>query len=144
MTSKKDQQQYWVRREPYRFIPSKEFAEAFQSFHVGRKLAQELGAPFDKSKSHPAALTTNKYGVSKKEFFKACMDREWLLMKRNSFVYIFKLFQVCFCYMLYTVKFSWTHCQCQHIIRKTRGAYFISQEDIIPKPYGNGKDSNDL
>lgn len=100
MTSKKDQQQYWVRRnEPYRFIPSKEFAEAYQSFHVGRKVAQELSVPYDKSKNHPAALTTEKYGVSKKEFFKACMSRELLLMKRNSFVYIFKLVQVCpYCY----------------------------------------------
>lgn len=96
MTSKKDQQQYWVRsNEPYHFIPSKAFAEAFKSFHVGRKIAQELGIPFDKTKNHPAALTTNKYGVGAKEFFKACMSREYLLMKRNSFVYIFKLFQVC-------------------------------------------------
>lgn len=95
VTSKKDQQQYWVRRnEPYRFIPSKEFAEAYQSFHVGRKVAQELSVPYDKSKNHPAALTTEKYGVSKKEFFKACMSRELLLMKRNSFVYIFKLVQL--------------------------------------------------
>lgn len=95
VTSKKDQQQYWVRMdEPYRFIPSKEFAEAFQSFHVGRKIFQELGIPFDKSKNHPAALTTEKYGVGPKEFFKACISREFLLMKRNSFVYIFKLFQL--------------------------------------------------
>ncbi|KNA08458.1 hypothetical protein SOVF_162410 isoform A [Spinacia oleracea] len=95
VTSKKDQQQYWVRsNEPYHFIPSKAFAEAFKSFHVGRKIAQELGIPFDKTKNHPAALTTNKYGVGAKEFFKACMSREYLLMKRNSFVYIFKLFQL--------------------------------------------------
>lgn len=95
VTSKKDQQQYWVRRdEPYRFVTSKEFAEAFQSFHVGRKLASELATPFDRSKNHPAALTTGKYGVGPKEFLKACLSREYLLMKRNSFVYIFKLFQL--------------------------------------------------
>jgi len=95
VTSKKDQQQYWVRHdEPYRFVTSKEFAEAFQSFHVGRKLASELATPFDRSQNHPAALTTEKYGVGPKEFLKACFSREYLLMKRNSFVYIFKLFQV--------------------------------------------------
>ncbi|GMH17672.1 hypothetical protein Nepgr_019513 [Nepenthes gracilis] len=95
VTSKKDQQQYWVRRDvPYRFIPAKEFAEAFQSFHVGRKLADELVPPFDRSKNHPAALTTKKYGVGKKEIFKASFSREWLLMKRNSFVYLFKLIQL--------------------------------------------------
>ncbi|KAI3766690.1 hypothetical protein L2E82_16759 [Cichorium intybus] len=97
VTSKKDQQQYWMRRdEPYRFVTSKEFAEAFQSFHVGRKLGDDLATPYDKSKSHPAALTNEKYGLNRKELLKACTDREILLMKRNSFVYFFKLFQLTF------------------------------------------------
>lgn len=72
----------------------KEFAEAFQSFHVGRKLGDELATPFEKSKAHPAALTTKKYGISKKELLKACVSREFLLMKRNSFAYIFGMIQV--------------------------------------------------
>ena len=95
VTSRKDQQQYWSRQdEPYRYVPVREFAEAFQQFHIGRALAEELSVPFDKSKSHPAALTTTRYGVSKKEVLKANMARELLLMKRNSFVYIFKAVQV--------------------------------------------------
>ncbi|KAI3759658.1 hypothetical protein L6452_07637 [Arctium lappa] len=95
VTSKKDQQQYWMRRDdPYRFVTAKEFAEAYQSFHVGRKLGDKLATPYDKTKSHPAALTHEKYGLNKKELLKACTDREILLMKRNSFVYIFKLFQL--------------------------------------------------
>lgn len=95
MTSKKDQRQYWNKsNEPYRFITVKEFANAFHSFHVGRRLEYELSVPFDKSKNHPAALTKSRYGISKKELLKACFEREFLLMKRNSFVYIFKLFQV--------------------------------------------------
>lgn len=83
-----------IRDEPYRFVTATEFAKAYKSFHVGKGVANELSIPYDKSKSHPAALTTSKYGLSKKELLKACMDREILLMKRNSFVYIFKLFQV--------------------------------------------------
>lgn len=71
-----------------------EFSEAFQAFHVGRDLREELAVPFDKEKSHPAALTRSRYGVSKKELLKACIDRELLLMKRNSFVYIFRTCQV--------------------------------------------------
>ncbi|CAL9134814.1 unnamed protein product [Musa textilis] len=95
VTSRKDQQQYWSREdEPYRYVPVREFAEAFQQFHIGRALAEELSVPYDKSKSHPAALTTTRYGVSKKEVLKANMDRELLLMKRNSFVYIFKAVQL--------------------------------------------------
>ncbi|KAG4384921.1 hypothetical protein AAZX31_13G342300 [Glycine max] len=95
VTSKKDQAQYWARRDqPYRFVKVTQFAEAFQSFHIGRKLGEELVVPFDKTKSHPAALTTKKYGINKKELLKANLSREYLLMKRNSFVYIFKLCQL--------------------------------------------------
>ncbi|KAM3199499.1 hypothetical protein P3L10_031859 [Capsicum annuum] len=95
VTSKKDQQQYWMRRdEPYGFITSIEFAEAYQAFHVGRKLWDEVAASYDKSKSHPAALATQKYGIGKKQLLKACIEREFLLMKRNSFVYIFKFTQL--------------------------------------------------
>ncbi|KAI3716294.1 hypothetical protein L6452_23531 [Arctium lappa] len=95
VTSKKDQRQYWMRRdEHYRFVKAKEFAEAFQSFHVGKRLGDDLATPYDKSRSHPAALTSEKYGLNKKELLKACTDREILLMRRNSFVYIFKLSQL--------------------------------------------------
>jgi hypothetical protein len=39
-------------------------------------------------------LTTRKYGLSIKESLKAVMSREVLLMKRNSFIYIFKVTQL--------------------------------------------------
>nr|KYP53996.1 Pleiotropic drug resistance protein 1 [Cajanus cajan] len=95
VTSRKDQEQYWMHKdEPYRFVTVTQFAEAFQSFHVGRRIGEEFSTPFDKSKNHPAALTTKKYGVDKKELLKANISREYLLMKRNSFVYIFKLSQL--------------------------------------------------
>ncbi|XP_074586920.1 ABC transporter G family member 36-like [Curcuma longa] len=95
VTSRKDQQQYWARHEdPYRYVPVREFAESFQSFHVGQAMTNELSIPFDKTKSHPAALTTTKYGVSNKELLKANIDRELLLMKRNSFFYVFKASQL--------------------------------------------------
>ncbi|AES81579.2 drug resistance transporter-like ABC domain protein [Medicago truncatula] len=95
VTSVKDQEQFWEHKDqPYKFVTAEEFSEAFQTFHVGRRLGDELGTEFDKSKSHPAALTTKKYGVGKIELLKACSSREYLLMKRNSFVYIFKLCQL--------------------------------------------------
>lgn len=95
MTSRKDQEQYWENKDiPYSFVSTKEFAEAFQSFHIGQTLGDQLATSFDKSKGHPAALTTKEFGVSKKELLKACIARELLLMKRNSFVYIFKMTQV--------------------------------------------------
>lgn len=95
MTSRKDQWQYWANKDvPYSFVTVKDFAEAFQIFHIGQKLGDELANPFDKSKCHANILTKKKYGVNMKELLKACASREFLLMKRNSFVYIFKITQV--------------------------------------------------
>ncbi|XP_027085587.2 pleiotropic drug resistance protein 1 [Coffea arabica] len=95
VTSNKDQEQYWFRRdEPFHFISAREFSEAFQSFHVGLKLYDEISVPFDKSKGHPAALTSKQYGVGTMELLKACASREYLLMKRNAFVHIFKMAQL--------------------------------------------------
>ncbi|VFQ92299.1 unnamed protein product [Cuscuta campestris] len=95
VTSKKDQQQYWIHRDkPYRYIKAKEFAESYQSYHVGRKMTHELSEPFDKTKSHPAALSNDKYGIGKKQLLKVCTNREYLLMHRNSFAYVFKFFQL--------------------------------------------------
>ncbi|EXC25843.1 Pleiotropic drug resistance protein 1 [Morus notabilis] len=92
VTSRKDQEQYWAQKDdPYSFVTAKEFADAFRSFHVGARLRDELAIPFDKSKNHRAALTTKIYGANKKDILNACFSREFLLMKRNSFVYIFKL-----------------------------------------------------
>ncbi|XP_065865883.1 pleiotropic drug resistance protein 2-like isoform X2 [Euphorbia lathyris] len=97
VTSKKDQEQYWfTKNQQYRYISVSEFSKAFNSFHIGDLISQELSIPFDKSRTHPAALVKEKFGISKWELFKACYSREWLLMKRNSFIYIFKTFQITF------------------------------------------------
>ncbi|XP_061340261.1 pleiotropic drug resistance protein 2-like isoform X2 [Gastrolobium bilobum] len=94
VTSKKDQQQYWFKNEPYRYVSVPDFVQAFSSFNIGEKLANEIGVPYDKSRTHPTALVKDKYGISNWELFKACFSREWLLMKRSSFVYIFKTTQI--------------------------------------------------
>ncbi|KAJ0683765.1 putative ABC-type sulfate transporter [Helianthus annuus] len=95
VTSKKDQEQYWFNKSiAYRYVSVDDFVHRFQNYHTGRKIAGILHVPYDKSKAHPAALVTNKYGISNKELFKACLSREWLLMKRNAFVYIFKTTQI--------------------------------------------------
>ncbi|XP_065867144.1 pleiotropic drug resistance protein 2-like isoform X1 [Euphorbia lathyris] len=97
VTSKKDQEQYWFRKnQPYRYVSVSEFSQAFDSFHIGEQISEELRVPFDKSRTHPAALVKKKYGIPNWELLKACFSREWLLMKRNSFLYIFKTFQITF------------------------------------------------
>lgn len=95
VTSKKDQEQYWCRKnQPYRYVSVPEFAQAFNSYNIGQQLMVELGVPYDKSRTHPAALVKEKYGISNRELFRACFSREWLLMKRSAFVYIFKTTQI--------------------------------------------------
>uniref|UniRef100_A0A1D1XCF5 Pleiotropic drug resistance protein 2 n=2 Tax=Anthurium amnicola TaxID=1678845 RepID=A0A1D1XCF5_9ARAE len=95
VTSRKDQEQYWFdKNRPYQYISVSEFVEGFNSFHIGQQLKEALSIPYDKSKVHPAALANKKYGISNWELLKACFAREWLLMKRNSFVYVFKTTQI--------------------------------------------------
>ncbi|CAE5962645.1 unnamed protein product [Arabidopsis arenosa] len=95
VTSKKDQEQYWVNpNRPYQYIPVSEFASRYKSFHVGTQISNELAVPFDKSRGHKAALVFDKYSVSKRELLKSCWDKEWLLMQRNAFFYIFKTVQI--------------------------------------------------
>ncbi|KAK1396864.1 ABC transporter G family member 32 like [Heracleum sosnowskyi] len=95
--SKKDQEQYWVVRDrPYHYISVLKFAEAFRSHHLGKSLGEELDTPFDRRYSHPAALSTSQYGVSRIELLKTSFDWQVLLMKRNSFIYVFKFIQLFF------------------------------------------------
>ncbi|VAI77392.1 unnamed protein product [Triticum turgidum subsp. durum] len=95
VTSKKDQEQYWAdKQRPYRYVSVSEFAQTFKRFHVGLQLENHLSVPFDKSRSHQAALVFSKHSVSTRELLKASFDKEWLLIKRNSFVYIFKTIQL--------------------------------------------------
>ncbi|MQL78829.1 hypothetical protein Taro_011257 [Colocasia esculenta] len=95
VTSRKDQEQYWAdKRRPYSYVPVSEFAARFKRFHVGLRLDNELSAPFDKSLSHRAALVFTKHAVPTMELLRTSFAKEWLLIKRNSFVYIFKTVQI--------------------------------------------------
>lgn len=95
MTSRKDQEQYWAHEhEQCRYVSVDKFAEAHKSFRVGRKVERELTVPFDRLRNHPAALARFKYGANKTELLKACLSREATLMKRNTFLYVFKIIQV--------------------------------------------------
>ncbi|KAK7264776.1 hypothetical protein RJT34_32386 [Clitoria ternatea] len=94
--SKKDQRQYWYRNDiPYRYVSVDDFSQIFKSSYWGRMLNDELSQqPYDKSESQKDALSFSKYSLGKLELFKACMRREILLMKRNSFIYVFKTAQL--------------------------------------------------
>ncbi|XP_030457252.1 pleiotropic drug resistance protein 3-like isoform X2 [Syzygium oleosum] len=95
--SRKDQAQYWQHPElPYSYISVNMFCKKFKESYCGMKLDQELSDTFDRSKIHKNALSFNVYSLSRWELLRACMARELLLMRRNSFIYVFKSVQLIF------------------------------------------------
>ncbi|XVE82355.1 hypothetical protein DITRI_Ditri15bG0142000 [Diplodiscus trichospermus] len=93
--SRKDQAQYWYCKEqPYSYVSVDQFVKRFKECHIGQNLDEELSKPFHKSQSLRNALSFKSYSLSKWDLFKACSMRELLLMKRNSFTYVFKSVQL--------------------------------------------------
>nr|XP_023914219.1 pleiotropic drug resistance protein 3-like [Quercus suber] len=93
--SRKDQAQYWYQMEvPYSYVSVDMFSRKFKESPYGKKLDEELSETYDKSQSHKDALSFSVYSLSKWELFRICASREYLLMKRNSFTYIFKTTQL--------------------------------------------------
>lgn len=66
----------------------------FKESPYRKKMNDELSVAYDKSRGHRNSITFRDYSLPKWELFRACMSREFLLMKRNSFIYIFKNVQV--------------------------------------------------
>ncbi|XWS73140.1 hypothetical protein CRYUN_Cryun02cG0099900 [Craigia yunnanensis] len=93
--SRKDQAQFWYNTElPYSYISVDMFSRRFRASPLGNKIDKDLLEPYDKSQCHKNALSFNEYSVSKWAIFRACMSRELLLMRRNSFLYIFRFTQL--------------------------------------------------
>ncbi|XP_050220408.1 pleiotropic drug resistance protein 3-like [Mercurialis annua] len=93
--SRKDQGQYWYRAdEPYSYFSVNQFVKKFNESQLGKELNEELSKPLEKSENHKSALSFRKYSLPMLDMFKACARREFLLMKRNSFIYVFKTGQL--------------------------------------------------
>ncbi|AEE79095.1 ABC transporter-like protein [Arabidopsis thaliana] len=93
--SKKDQAQYWWHEDlPYSFVSVEMLSKKFKDLSIGKKIEDTLSKPYDRSKSHKDALSFSVYSLPNWELFIACISREYLLMKRNYFVYIFKTAQL--------------------------------------------------
>lgn len=91
----KDQPQYWAQPDiPYSYMTVDQFCSRFKRSQWGKKQQGDLSIPNDKSKFNVNALSFHIYALRKWELFKACMDREILLIKRNAFVYVFKTTQL--------------------------------------------------
>lgn len=95
--SRKDQAQYWHRTEQtHSYVSVNTLSKKFKESSFGKKLDEAISEAFTKSQSHKNSISFSVYSLSKWTLFKACMSREVILMRRNSFVYIFKSVQVIF------------------------------------------------
>ncbi|KAH7833611.1 hypothetical protein Vadar_008066 [Vaccinium darrowii] len=95
VVSRKDQGQYWYyTNQAYNYVSVEDFGTTFKKFHVAQKLDKELSLEFSRSDFSKNSLSFNIYSLRKWELFKACMAREWLLMRRNSFVHVAKSLQL--------------------------------------------------
>lgn len=81
---------------PYSYVSTDKLVAAFKEFHAGQRLNKELRTPFNKIEDHKNAMSFDIYSLGKWELFKACLAREWLIMKRNSNYYVLNSIQVTF------------------------------------------------
>ncbi|KAJ9557167.1 hypothetical protein OSB04_011781 [Centaurea solstitialis] len=95
VVSRKDQAQYWCRTEQaYSYVSVQTLSTRFKGSNLGTEVNVHISKPFTRLPSHENVISFQLYSLSKWALFRACMSREFLLMKRNSFVYIFKFVQL--------------------------------------------------
>ncbi|KAJ3692680.1 hypothetical protein LUZ60_011775 [Juncus effusus] len=126
VTSKMDQEQYWSSENPYSYHSIEKFMESFKSFHSGQLLQNTLQYPNNyKNITNPSNKTRK---ISNWEIFKACFSREFLLLKRNSPIHIFKTIEIGFLAIVIMTLFLRTEMSHESIIdgNKYVGALFIS------------------
>ncbi|KAI3810521.1 hypothetical protein L1987_20137 [Smallanthus sonchifolius] len=93
--SKKDQEKYWCRTDQaYKYVSVHTLAMIFKESHLGKEVNDDISKPLTRLQTHENAMSFHKYSLSNWDLFRASMSREILLMKRNSFVYIFKFVQL--------------------------------------------------
>ncbi|KAK2403946.1 pleiotropic drug resistance protein [Trifolium repens] len=117
----------------FQIVSVTEFVTHFKNYGIGQQLSEELEVPYDRAKTHPAALVKDKYGITKLELFKACFAREWLLTKRSAFIYIFKTSQITIMSLIAMTVFLRTEMKYGQLEdgRKFYGALFFSLINIM-------------
>ncbi|WOH15112.1 hypothetical protein DCAR_0934649 [Daucus carota subsp. sativus] len=93
--SKKDQAQYWHRTgQTHRYVSVDRLSQMFKESTLGKTLDDEISKDFLESENHDKSISHSVYSLSRWTLFKACMSREIILMRRNSFIYKFKTIQL--------------------------------------------------
>ncbi|KAK9836509.1 hypothetical protein WJX74_001987 [Apatococcus lobatus] len=98
VTSVKDQQQFWAdASQPHQFVPVMTFAKAFKKTKLGQGWAEALSTPFQRPEGFIDDLNPlqrSMYGLKAWPAFRACFRREFTLVLRHRFIYIFRTTQV--------------------------------------------------
>ncbi|KAA6418150.1 MAG: ATP-binding cassette transporter [Trebouxia sp. A1-2] len=104
--SEKDQEQYWAGNpDAYEFVGVSQLAEAFQRSGISSEVDGEEDLEKGKKKQESSAdkgkggrdldpLVHEKYALTSFNVFKACLRREYIIMKRNWIVFSFRVAQL--------------------------------------------------
>eukprot|EP00891_Asterochloris_glomerata_P006227 jgi/Astpho2/6227/Aster-03635 len=105
VTSRKDQEQYWNKADPWKFIPAQELAEMFAKSKRGQANAAQLAQEAACTDEGRAALVHRRFALSRFAATKALLRREVTLMQRNAIVYAYRLCQVAIVVFAYSTVF---------------------------------------
>ncbi|CAI5489216.1 unnamed protein product, partial [Closterium sp. Naga37s-1] len=122
VTSLKDQEQYWKPNQlhPYHYVSVRAFEEAFQASRFGKQMEAELSMPFKKDRGAfegegegkdvedegekgtgergevgaSLALAQRRFVLHPLATLTIVAGREWLVMRRNLFLYIVQTMQI--------------------------------------------------
>ncbi|KAL0927351.1 hypothetical protein M5K25_001514 [Dendrobium thyrsiflorum] len=121
--SEKDQAQYWSNTSiPYRYVTADQFSEKFKFSRTGEKPEEELLELSTKSQDTEIDIAFAAIYLKKWELFKTCMAREFLLMKRDKFVYIAKIVQI----MIVAIITMTVFLRMQVTINLEHSSYYVS------------------
>lgn len=91
-----DQQQYWMRDErEYQYHSTESFVKCFRAYNFPTLLEDQECHKYDKQESKTSESVDGKR-IPRWYIFKACFEREVLLLKRNYPLHIFKAVQIVF------------------------------------------------
>lgn len=76
------------------FVPAAAFAAAFKESAQFRETRARLDVPFDKKRSHPAALLQSKFGTTGWDAVKTLTWRQGVLLGRNKTAQTYRYIQM--------------------------------------------------
>jgi ABC-type multidrug transport system ATPase subunit len=97
VTSPKDQGQYWSDNDrKYKYVSVQNFINAFANTDTAKRTQGKLAAPVVINEKAEDPLTKRTWANTQSKLLKATLRREFTLIQRTFFIYIFRSTQVAF------------------------------------------------